>query len=250
MLGSVLVLILALWAPSAYGAGETLSLPPVQINLGQGAAGGGGMAVTLQILFLLTVLSLAPAIMVMVTSFTRVVVVLSFLRQALGTPQVPPNQVLISLALFITFFVMAPVWNRVNVEAIQPLMTSEITQQVAFDRAVLPIREFMLKQVHEKDLALFVDMAHLPEAKAVSEVPTYVIIPAFMTSELKTAFQIGFLIYIPFLILDMVVASVLLSMGMMMLPPVIISLPFKIMLFVLIDGWTLVVGSLVRSFNT
>jgi flagellar biosynthetic protein FliP len=232
-----------------FAAGEPSSLPSIQINVGQGQIGGGA-AVTVQILFLLTILSLAPAIMVMVTSFTRIVVVLSFLRQALGTPQVPPNQVLISLALFVTFFVMAPVWHRVHGEAIQPLMENQISQEVAFEKAVVPIREFMLKQVREKDLGLFIQMAHIPTPRNISEVPTYVIIPAFMTSELKTAFQIGFLIYIPFLILDMVVASVLLSMGMMMLPPVMISLPFKIMLFVLVDGWTLVVGSLVRSFNS
>jgi flagellar biosynthetic protein FliP len=233
--------------PQAMAAGDSIPIPPIQIQLGSGQP--EGMAVTLQILFLLTILSLAPAIMVMVTSFTRIVVVLSFLRQALGTPQVPPNQVLISLALFMTFFVMAPVWKQVNGEAIQPLLANQITQEVAFDRAVAPVREFMLKQVREKDIELFASMAKIEAPKNISEVPTYVVIPAFMTSELKTAFQIGFLIYIPFLILDMVVASVLLSMGMMMLPPVIISMPFKIMLFVLVDGWTLVVGSLVRSFN-
>ena len=232
----------------AVASGSAIALPNINISIG-GNQGGGGTAVTLQIMLLLTILSLAPAIVVMVTSFTRIAVVLSLLRQALGTPQIPPNQVLISLALFLTFFIMSPVWTRVNSEALQPLMTNEITQTVAFDRAVLPIREFMLKQVREKDLSLFVDMARIGEPKNISEVPTHVIIPAFMISELKTAFQIGFLLYIPFLVLDMVVASVLMSMGMLMLPPVVISLPFKLMLFVLVDGWYLIIGSIVRSFG-
>lgn len=232
----------------AVASGSAIALPNINISIG-GNQGGGGTAVTLQIMLLLTILSLAPAIVVMVTSFTRIAVVLSLLRQALGTPQIPPNQVLISLALFLTFFIMSPVWTRINSEALQPLMTNEITQTVAFDRAVLPIREFMLKQVREKDLSLFVDMARIGEPKNISEVPTHVIIPAFMISELKTAFQIGFLLYIPFLVLDMVVASVLMSMGMLMLPPVVISLPFKLMLFVLVDGWYLIIGSIVRSFG-
>lgn len=229
-------------------AGGGLPLPNINISIG-GNQGTGGTAVTVQILFLLTILSLAPAIIVMVTSFTRIAVVLSLLRQALGTQQIPPNQVIISLSLFLTFFIMSPVWNKINTEAVQPLMSNEISQSIAFDRAIVPIRGFMLKQVREKDLSLFIDMAKIKEPKDVSEVPTYVIIPAFMISELKTAFQIGFLMYIPFLVLDMVVASVLMSMGMMMLPPVMISLPFKLMLFVLVDGWYLIVGSIVKSFG-
>lgn len=235
------------WGAAATGGG-TMALPDINFSIG-GTQGGGGTAVTVQILMLLTVLSLAPAIVVMVTSFTRIAVVLSLLRQALGTPQIPPNQVLISLALFLTFFIMSPVWTRVNSEALQPLMANQITQAVAFDRAIVPVREFMLKQVREKDLSLFIDMARIPAPKNAAEVPTHVIIPAFMISELKTAFQIGFLIYIPFLVLDMVVASVLMSMGMLMLPPVVISLPFKLMLFVLVDGWYLIIGSIVRSFG-
>ncbi len=234
------------WGAAA--SGGAAALPNINVSIG-GAQGGGGTAVTVQILALLTILSLAPAIIVMVTSFTRIAVVLSLLRQALGTPQIPPNQVLISLSLFLTFFIMSPVWTRVNSDALQPLMTNQITQTVAFDRAIVPVREFMLKQVREKDLSLFIDMAGIPDPKNVSEVPTHVIIPAFMISELKTAFQIGFLIYIPFLVLDMVVASVLMSMGMLMLPPVVISLPFKLMLFVLVDGWYLIIGSIMRSFG-
>lgn len=223
-------------------------LPPA-LEITLGGDGGGRVAVTLQILFLLTILSLAPAIVVMVTSFTRIVVVLAFLRQALGTPQVPPNQVLISLALFMTFFIMAPVWQQIHQNSLEPLLHQEISQQVALERAVMPLREFMLRQVREQDLALFVGMAGLPDPQSPEEIPTHVLIPAFMLSELKTAFQMGFLLYVPFLVLDMVVASVLMSMGMLMLPPVIISLPFKIMLFVLVDGWELVVGSLIRSFQ-
>lgn len=234
------------WGAGTGGGG--ISIPNINISIG-GNEGTGGTAVTLQILFLLTILSLAPAIVIMVTSFTRIAVVLSLLRHALGTQQIPPNQILISLSLFLTFFIMTPVWNKINSEALQPLLTNEITQTAAFERAVIPIREFMLNQVREKDLSLFVDMAKIGEPKDITEVPTYVVIPAFMISELKTAFQIGFLLYIPFLVLDMVVASVLMSMGMLMLPPIIISLPFKIMLFVLVDGWYLIVGSIVRSFG-
>jgi len=208
----------------------------------------GQVSVGIQILTLLTVLSLAPAIFIMMTSFTRIVVVLSFLRQAMGTQQAPPNQVLIGLALFLSFLVMAPVWVRVNSVALQPYLDEEISQSDALQRAAEPVRGFMLRQVREKDLALFVKMAKLPPPKTSDDVPTYAVIPAFMVSELRTAFQIGFLVYLPFLVIDIVVASILMSMGMMMLPPVMISLPFKLILFVLADGWHLIVGSLVESF--
>ena len=220
--------------------------PSVTIDLGQ--QGPKQTAVVLQILALLTVLSLAPALFIMVTSFTRMVIVLSFLRQALGTQQVPPNQVLISLALFLTLFVMAPVGNAVYQDAVQPLIAERIGYEEAWSRGIQPIRAFMLKQMRDKDLELFIDLAHLSKPESVDQVPTHVVIPAFMLSELRIAFQIGFLIYIPFLIVDMVVASVLMSMGMMLLPPVVISLPFKLILFVLADGWYLVVGSMVKSF--
>jgi len=238
----------ALGAGAAGSPGGGISIPNINISIG-GNDGTGGTAVTVQILILLTILSLAPAIVIMVTSFTRIAVVLSLLRQAIGTQQIPPNQILISLSLFITFFIMAPVWTRINSEALQPMLTNQIPQSIAFERAVVPIREFMLKQVREKDLSLFIDMSKIDEPKNITDVPTYVIIPAFMISELKTAFQIGFLLYIPFLVLDMVVASVLMSMGMLMLPPIVISLPFKIMLFVLVDGWYLIIGSIVKSFG-
>jgi flagellar biosynthetic protein FliP len=221
--------------------------PSVTIDLGQ--TGPKQTAVVLQILALLTVLSLAPAFFIMVTSFTRVVIVLSFLRQALGTQSVPPNQVLISLALFITVFVMAPVGEAVYSQAIQPLLAEQISHEEAWTRGIQPIRTFMLKQVRDKDLELFIDLSKRPKPETVDQVPIHVVIPAYILSELRVAFQIGFLIYIPFLIVDMVVASVLMSMGMMMLPPTMISLPFKLILFVLADGWNLVVGSLVRSFQ-
>jgi len=221
--------------------------PSVTIDLGQ--TGPKQTAVVLQILALLTVLSLAPAFFIMVTSFTRVVIVLSFLRQAIGTQQVPPNQILISLALFITVFVMAPVGEAVYSQALQPLLAEQISNEEAWTKGIQPIRSFMLKQVRDKDLELFIELSKLPKPETVDQVPIHVVIPAYILSELRVAFQIGFLIYIPFLIVDMVVASILMSMGMMLLPPAVISLPFKLILFVLADGWNLVVGSLVKSFQ-
>jgi flagellar biosynthetic protein FliP len=221
--------------------------PSVTIDLGQ--TGPKQTAVVLQILALLTVLSLAPAFFIMVTSFTRVVIVLSFLRQAIGTQQVPPNQILISLALFITVFVMAPVGEAVYSQALQPLLAEQISNEEAWTKGIQPIRSFMLKQVRDKDLELFIELSKLPKPETVDQVPIHVVIPAYILSELRVAFQIGFLIYIPFLIVDMVVASILMSMGMMLLPPAVISLPFKLILFVLADGWNLVIGSLVKSFQ-
>lgn len=207
------------------------------------------VSTTLIVVFIVTIISLAPAILVMTTSFTRVIVVLGFLRQALGTQQTPPNQVLIGLALFLTFFIMMPTYQRVNEDALQPYMRGEITTPTdALDRAVEPVREFMFRQARPVDIKLFLDIARLPRPNTTDDVPTHVLIPAFVISELNTAFQIGFLIYIPFLIIDMVVASTLMAMGMMMLPPIFVSLPFKIILFVLIDGWNLLIGSLTRSF--
>ena len=208
----------------------------------------GKMAVVLQIFLLMTILSLAPAILIMLTSFTRCVIVLSLLRRALGTMQMPPNQVIVGLALFLTFFIMTPVWQQVNQEALQPFLDDKIDQQQALQNAATPVRQFMFKQTREKDLALFVEIARVQRPRDVGDIPTSVLIPSFIISEVKTAFQIGLLLYVPFLIIDMVVASVLLSMGMMMLPPIMISLPFKLMLFVLADGWNLLIGSLVRSF--
>ncbi|WP_231638429.1 flagellar type III secretion system pore protein FliP [Rubeoparvulum massiliense] len=209
----------------------------------------GDVAVTLQIILLITILSIAPAILIMMTSFTRIVIVLGFVRTALATQQMPPNQVIIGLALFMTFFIMAPTFGEINDQALQPYLDGEITQTEAFDNAVQPMKQFMAKQTREKDLALFMNYAGQEKPNSISEIPLTSLIPAFAISELKTAFQMGFLIFIPFLIIDMVVASILMAMGMMMLPPVMISLPFKILLFILVDGWYLVVQSLLFSFS-
>ena len=207
------------------------------------------VAVTLQILLLLTILSIAPAILIMMTSFTRIVVVFHFLRQAIGLQQMPPNQLVIGLSLFLTFFVMNPVLKQINDQALQPYLREEISQDVALKKAVTPLREFMLRQTREKDLALFVKMARIPQPQNASELSISTVVPAFVISELRIAFQIGFLLYVPLLMIDMIVASVLMSMGMLMLPPIMISLPFKVLLFVLVDGWYLVVSSLVMSFK-
>ncbi|MBW4054155.1 MAG: flagellar type III secretion system pore protein FliP [Proteobacteria bacterium] len=225
-------------------------IPFPSLNIGVGTATKpNDVAVTVQIFLLLTIMSLAPGLLIMTTSFTRISVVLSFLRTAMGTQAAPSNQVILSLSLFLTFFIMTPVWQQINKDAYQPWKAQQISQDQAMERAVKPVRTFMLSQTREKDLALFVSLSKLPRPKNAEDIPTLTIIPAFMISELRTAFQIGFLIYIPFIVVDMVVASVLMSMGMMMLPPVMISLPFKILLFVLVDGWGLVIGSLVKSFG-
>ena len=221
--------------------------PLISIGLDQ-EADGDKVALVMQLFLLMTVLSLAPSILIMLTSFTRIAIVFSLLRQAMGTNQLPPNQVVIGLSLFLTFYVMAPVWQQVHQDALKPLMAKEIDQKEALEKATGPIRDFMISQTREKDLALLVNVAKLDRPANIGEVPTTVLIPSFIISELKTAFQIGFMLYVPFLIIDMVVASVLLSMGMMMLPPIMVSLPFKLMIFVLADGWYLIVGSLVKSF--
>jgi flagellar biosynthetic protein FliP len=220
--------------------------PSISLNIGQAAA-PGQISTTLQIV-VLTVLSLAPAILLMTTAFIRLVVVLSFLRQAMGTQQMPPNQIIVGLALFLTFFIMAPVFGQINQQALQPYLAKKIDQTQALGKAVVPLREFMFSQTREDELALLMEISAKGVPGNHDDVPTMTLIPAFMLSELKRAFQIGFMIYLPFLVIDMIVASVLMSMGMMMLPPVIISLPFKLLLFVLVDGWSLVVSSLVQSF--
>jgi flagellar biosynthetic protein FliP len=226
------------------------AIPIPRINVGiTPATKPSDVAFSLQILLLLTVLTLAPTLLVLTTSFTRIIVVLSFVRTALGTQSNPPNQVLIGLAMFLTFFVMAPVIEDINKDALQPYLAQKISQSVALDRAQAPLRTFMFKQTREKDIAVFYSMTKEPRPAKQSDVPTYILIPAFTISELKTAFEIGFAIYIPFIVIDMVVASVLLSMGMMMIPPVLISLPFKILIFLLVDGWNLTVSALFASFN-
>ncbi len=203
----------------------------------------------LQVLFLLTILSVAPSILLMTTCFTRIVIVLGFVRQAMGTQNMPPTQVVIGLSLFLTFFIMSPTLVKINSEALQPYLAQEITQKDAFEKAVTPMRDFMFSQVKESDLTMLADITLTQEPVDQNDIPTMTLIPAFMLSELKRAFQMGFMIYIPFLVIDMIVASILMSMGMMMLPPVIISMPFKLLLFVLVDGWALIVGSLIKSFN-
>ena len=203
----------------------------------------------LQILIWLTILTLAPSILIMTTCFVRLVVVLALTRQALGAGTLPPNQVITSLALILTFFIMAPTFNEINEKALQPYMKNQITQQAALDRGIKPIRDFMFKQTHEKELALFVRMAKIEKPKTKDDVPTFVLLPSFILSELKTAFTIGFVVYLPFLVIDIVVSSVLVSMGMMFLPPSMIALPFKLIMFVMVDGWYLIVKSLVESFG-
>ena len=214
------------------------------------APGGGTQwSLSIQTLLLLTAITFLPALLLMMTSFTRIIIVLSLLRHALGTQTSPPNQVLVGLALFLTFFIMAPVGEKIYTDAYLPLSENRITFMEALDRGAVPLRGFMLRQVRDADLALFTKVAKQPTPAKTDEIPMRVLIPAFVTSELKTAFQIGFIVFIPFLIIDMIVASVLMSMGMMMMSPVIVGLPFKIMLFVLVDGWTLLIGSLVQSFG-
>ena len=222
-------------------------IPGVTISVGR-ANSPAEVATTLQILVMLTVLTLAPAILIMTTSFTRIIIVLGFIRQALGTNQSPPTQVLVGLGLFLTFFIMEPVWSDVHKNAFRPYVDKRISQDQALDRAAIPVKAFMQKFIREKDLELFMTIAKVPRPRTIDDVPIHVVIPAFIISELKTAFQIGFLLYVPFLVVDLVVSSVLMAMGMMMLPPIMISLPLKLMLFVLVDGWNLIVGSLVESF--
>ena len=249
-LALILVSGSVLWAAIAVGVPEDASaipIPTIQFGV-EDIEEPDTLSTALQIMLLLTVLTLAPSILILMTSFSRFVIVLSFLRQAMGTQQTPPTQVLIGLALFLTFFVMSPVLTEINDKALQPYLNEEITQMKAFEIAQVPLKSFMLRQTREKDLALFVNMAAGEKPQTLDDVQMQSVVPAFVISELKTAFQIGFLIYIPFLILDMVVASILLSMGMRMLTPVLISLPFKLMLFVMVDGWHLTVGSLIKSF--
>ena len=223
-------------------------IPSVNVEIGE-AETPDEVATTMQMFALLTIISFAPGILMMTTSFVRIVVVIGFLRNALSTQNVPPNQVVISLALFLTFYIMSPYWNQANEQGIQPYLAGEISQEEAIDNVVYPIREFMFKQTREADLALFVNLSESERPESQEDVSTFVLIPAFVISELKTGFQLGFMIYIPFIVIDMIVASTLMSMGMMMLPPVMISLPFKILLFVMVDGWHLLIQSLVTSFK-
>ncbi|MEG6585894.1 flagellar type III secretion system pore protein FliP [Dendrosporobacter sp. 1207_IL3150] len=241
-------MLLIISMPETIKAAPIMPIPSFNVGV-ESANDPKDVALSLQILFTLTILSLAPSILIMMTSFIRIIVVLSFLRSALATQQMPPNQVLIGLALFLTFFIMSPYLEQANTNGLQPYLNGAISQDAAITESLKPMREFMFKQTRENDLALFVNISEASRPNSPDDVPTTTLIPAFVISELKTAFQIGFMIYIPFIVIDMVVASTLMSMGMMMVPPVMISLPFKILLFILVDGWHLIIKSLVTSFN-
>jgi len=246
MIGRIAVIAGGLLLAAAPAWAQQPAAAPAQVDLA--IQGVGSVSAPLQVVLLLTLLSFVPAILMTMTSFTRIVIVFHFLRQALGTQEQPSNQILLGLALFLTVFVMAPVGDQVNTLALQPAMAGKITVAQALERGAPPVRTFMLKQTRERDLALFVELAKQPRPKTPDELPMRVVVPAFVISELKTGFQMGFFLFLPFLLIDLVVSTTLLSMGMLQLPPAMISLPFKIMLFVMIDGWNLLVGSLVRSF--
>ncbi|MFZ5947778.1 MAG: flagellar type III secretion system pore protein FliP [Stygiobacter sp.] len=229
---------------------STNTIPFPKINLDVGTAqNGSDVSVTLQILLLMTVLSLAPSIVIMTTSYLRIIIVFHFLKSALGTQQMPPSQLLAGVALFITFFIMAPTWTKVNDEALKPLIDNKLTMQQAYDKGIEPIRQFMFKNVREEDLELFISLSDQSKPKNRNEVSTYVLIPAFVLSEMRAGFIMGFFLFIPFIMVDMIISSILMSMGMVMMPPMMISLPFKILLFILVDGWNLITDSLIRSFN-
>nr|WP_050607021.1 flagellar type III secretion system pore protein FliP [Clostridium niameyense] len=249
VMATVFLAAICFFSVKAYAAPDnTMPIPKINISV-DNANSPKEYVDNIKLLILLTVLTLLPSFIVMMTSFVRIIVVFGFLRNAMGTQQSPPNQVLIGLALFLTLFIMTPIYNKVNTTAIQPYVQNKITQQQAIEEGAKPLREFMLKQTRQKDLKLFVDMAKPKFKVTKNNVPLYIVVPAYIISELKTAFQIGFLLFIPFLIIDLVVASVLMSMGMFMLPPVMVSLPFKLLLFVMVDGWHLLVKSLVMSFS-
>jgi flagellar biosynthetic protein FliP len=232
----------------AVGAPPFIGLPSIQLGV-SAASSPQEVSQGLQILILLTVLTLAPAMLILTTAFTRIVIVMSLVRQAIGIPNLPPNQVILGLSLILTIFVMAPTFNTINEKALQPYIEGNMPQQTALNNAIEPLRLFMFKQTHEKDIALFTKLAKLPKPKTTKDVPTYVLLPSFIISELKTAFQLGFMVFLPFLVIDLVISSVLVSMGMMFLPPASIALPFKIILFVLADGWQLISQALVLGFN-
>jgi flagellar biosynthetic protein FliP len=232
----------------AQNAGVTMPIPKIAFDITQ-ATGPKDVALSLQILFLLSILTLAPSIIIMTTAFTRVVIVLDFVKRALSLQQMPPNQVIVGLSLFLTFFIMAPTFTEMNDKALQPYLNGQLSNQQFYDRGMAPLRDFMFRQTREKDIALFVKLSKIEKPKNKNDIPTYCLIPAFMISELKIAFEIGVFLFMPFIVIDMIIASVLMAMGMIMLPPVMISLPFKLILFILIDGWNLLIYELVRSFR-
>ncbi len=244
----VLILILVLLLVGSHSFADNVTIPNISIDFG-GVEEGDEAASTVQIILLLSILTLAPSILVMMTSFTRIIIILSFVRRALALQTTPPNQVLIGLALFLTFFVMNPTFTAVKENAYDPLVAGEITQEQAFDAAIEPMRDFMLSQVRGKDLQLFVDIANVDSVESYQDVPTSALIPAFVISEIKTGFEVGFLIFLPFIVIDMVVASTLMALGMLMLPPVMISLPFKLLLFIMMDGWNLIIEKTILTFG-
>lgn len=244
----LIVLALLTFSSHAVALQQPIALPKVAVDIGK-SSNPKDVAVTLQILALMTVLSLAPALLIMTTAFTRIIIVFHFLKQALGTAQMPPSQVIVGLAMFLTFFIMAPTWNKVNTEALQPYLNGKMSQSDAYDKGIEPIRQFMFRQTREKDLGLFMKLSNIEKPNSRADIPTLVLIPAFAISELRTGFIIGFVLFIPFLVIDIVVSSILMAMGMMMLPPMMISLPFKILLFILVDGWNLLILSLMQSFG-
>ncbi|MFA6448753.1 MAG: flagellar type III secretion system pore protein FliP [bacterium] len=244
----MLPLIVMIAMPLLSAPASPLPIPKVTFGVSP-AESPKDVALSLQIIFLLTILSLAPSILIMMTSFTRIVIVLSLTRNALGTQQMPPTQVMVGVALFLTFFIMAPVFNKINEDAVKPYMDQKIDHVEALHKAEQPLREFMFKQTRKRDLALFINLSRMERPKNKEAVPTHVLIPAFIISELKSAFIMGFYIYIPFLVIDMVIASALMSMGMLMLPPIMISLPFKLLIFIMVDGWALLARGLVLSFR-
>lgn len=243
-----LLVILSEQAAAQQTQSLSFPIPKVDVQIGT-SQDAKDVSVSLQILLLMTILALAPSIMIMTTAYLRIIIVFHFLKSALGTQQMPPGQLLAGVALFVTFFVMAPTWNKVNQDALKPLMDGKITVEAAYDQGIGPIREFMFRHVRDEDLELFISLADMGRPATRTELPTYIVVPAFVLSELRTGFIIGFFLFIPFLMVDMIVSSILMSMGMMMLPPMLISLPFKILLFILVDGWNLIVGSVVRSFS-
>lgn len=245
LFAGILVLIAFLWSRIAHCE---MKVPTLEVNFNE-SDGVDGVVPAMKIVAILTILSVAPAILLMMTSFTRILIVLSFVRQALGTQTMPPNQVILGLSLFLTMFTMTPLWNVIDKNALTPYMEKKIDQKTALDQLMTPIKKFMLKETRKEDISLFMNIAKVQKPKNESEIALPILMPAFMISELKTAFQMGFLVYIPFLVIDMVISSILMAMGMMMLPPTVVSLPFKLILFVLVDGWSLVVNSIVRSFQ-
>lgn len=247
-IAKIVVYLMILFALFGFSYADSTVLPSVTVDFG-GEQTGEGVASTVQILILMTVLSLAPSIIIMTTCFTRIIIILSFLRKALGLQSTPPNQVLIGLALFLTFFIMAPAIAEIKTNAYDPLVRGEVTQIEAYDAAMEPLRDFMFKQVRSKDLALFVKLAGDEKPDNLQDIPTTALIPAFMISELKTGFEVGFLLFLPFIVIDMVISSALMSLGMMMLPPVMISLPFKVLLFVAVDGWNLIIQSILTGIR-